>query len=246
MKRLAASLTVAAQQQRLLDRRTRGTSPRRGRLLPRGDGGVRRDADPGHLVRPRLRGRPASRASARRAATTQARRRARSRKARRGASRTAEERSPEVEKRSTKNLPRRHAPATASRRSSKLTELVDGATGSPARRRSWSRCASCTRRTAWTRRGGDRRHEQFREYRSTPPARPPAAPRAVRGRRLGPQGRRRRQRRDPCVHRAAAGARRGRPAVPPDQGGDPLGARGTICAGAATRSPGSGWCRDSG
>ena len=53
---------------------------------------------------------------------------------------------------------------------------------------------------------------------------PPA--RALRDRRHGAQGRGRRQRRDPRLHRAAPGTRRARSLVSAGQGGDGLGARG--------------------
>ena len=52
------------------------------------------------------------------------------------------------------------------------------------------------------------------------PGRPAAPAGALRGRRRGPQGGRRRQRRHPGLHRPAAGTRRARPAVPAGQGGD--------------------------
>jgi hypothetical protein len=52
--------------------------------------------------------------------------------------------------------------------------------------------------------------EQFRAYRGHPARRPAAPAGAVRDRGHGPQGRRRRQRRDPGAHRAAAGPRRTR------------------------------------
>ena len=70
-------------------------------------------------------------------------------------------------------------------------------------------------------------HEQFRAYRATLQARPPPPARAVRVRRHGSQGRRRRQRRHAGVHRSAAGTRRERSALPAGQGGDGLGARGS-------------------
>ena len=73
---------------------------------------------------------------------------------------------------------------------------------------------------------------------------PPAG--AVRDRGRGPQGRRRRQRRDPGVHRPAPGTRRPGPAVPADQGGDGIGSRALRRARAATGSTASGWCRGSG
>ena len=53
-----------------------------------------------------------------------------------------------------------------------------------------------------------------------PASRPAAPARAVRDRGRGPQGRRRRQRRDPRVHHPAARTRRAGPAFPADQGGD--------------------------
>ena len=73
---------------------------------------------------------------------------------------------------------------------------------------------------------------------------PPAG--ALRGRGPGPQGGRRRQRRDPGVHRPAPGTRRAGPAVPADQGGDGIGSRAVRAARAGTGSTASGWCRGSG
>ena len=54
---------------------------------------------------------------------------------------------------------------------------------------------------------------------------PPRARRALSIRRLRPQGRRRRERRHPLLRRPPRGSRPGRPAPPPGQGGDGVGAR---------------------
>ena len=78
---------------------------------------------------------------------------------------------------------------------------------------------------------------------ATRPA-PPA--RAVRDRRRGAQGGRGRQRRDPRVHRPAAGTRRPGPALPADQGGDRLGARGLPAEEPLPAATASGWCTGSG
>ena len=59
-----------------------------------------------------------------------------------------------------------------------------------------------------------------------PADRPPPPPRGLRARRRGSQGRGRRQCRDPGLDPPAPGSRRGRPAVPPGQGGRSLGPRG--------------------
>ena len=61
--------------------------------------------------------------------------------------------------------------------------------------------------------------------RPDPAARPPSAARALRARRRGAQGGRRRERRDPSLHRAVRGQGRAGPPVPPAQGGDHLGPR---------------------
>ena len=77
-------------------------------------------------------------------------------------------------------------------------------------------------------------------------ARPARAARAVRAGRLRAQGRRRRQRRHARLDRAAARPRRPGPAVPADEGGRGLGARGVPRRRASSRttasasSPGSG------
>ena len=65
-------------------------------------------------------------------------------------------------------------------------------------------------------------------------------------RRRGPQGGRRRQRRDPRVDRAAPGPGRTGPAVPAGQGGDRLGAGGPPAQEPVPAAPASGWCRASG
>ena len=71
--------------------------------------------------------------------------------------------------------------------------------------------------------------------------RPPPPAREVRAGRRGAQGGRRRQRRHAGLHRAAAGARRGGPAVPAGQGGDADRCSRTTCRRAAT-SRAHGWC----
>ena len=68
--------------------------------------------------------------------------------------------------------------------------------------------------------------EQFRALPSHAAGRPAPPAREVPHRRRGAQGGRRRERRHARVHRPAAGTRRAGPAVPPGQGGDRLGARG--------------------
>ncbi len=72
-------------------------------------------------------------------------------------------------------------------------------------------------------RGSPRRHVQrLPGHDAREPAR---VPRALPLRRCRPQGGRRRQRRDALLHARARGARRERPADPPGQGGDRVGAR---------------------
>ena len=74
--------------------------------------------------------------------------------------------------------------------------------------------------------------------------RPPPAPRTVRAGRRRPQGRRRRERRHPRVHRLAARSGSGRSVVPPSQGSDQVGPRGSpaeepVQAARRTRRAGS-------
>ena len=97
-------------QQRLHEGRRARRDPRLGEGLPRGDGGVRADADDGHLVRPPVRGRADGR--------DQGDRRVRG-------GQDAEEGAKKGEK-AAKKTARRRTPATACRRLSKLAELVDG------------------------------------------------------------------------------------------------------------------------
>ena len=73
-----------------------------------------------------------------------------------------------------------------------------------------------------------------------------SAARALRGDRHGPQGRRRRKRRNSSLHRVAPGPRPRRSAVPAGQGGLGVGARGPPARRAGTTSPASGWFRVSG
>ena len=121
----------------------------------------------------------------------------------------------------------RRTPGTACRRCPSSAELVDG------RYRIVSQppVVVPARELAADLRPGGRRAGERRSTTSSgstghPAARPPAPAGTVRDRRHGPQGRRRRQRRHPGVHRAAAGPRRARPAVPAGEGGDPVGAGG--------------------
>ena len=79
-----------------------------------------------------------------------------------------------------------------------------------------------------------------------PAARPAPPARAVRDRGRGAQGRRRRQRRDPRVHRPAAGPRRGRTRFSCRSRRLPPRCSRPTCPRAATGSTGSGWWRDSG
>ena len=69
--------------------------------------------------------------------------------------------------------------------------------------------------------------DQFRRVPRDPAGRPATPAGTLRDHRHGPQGRRRRQRRHPGVHRAAAGQRRAGPAVPASEGGNPIGAGGS-------------------
>ena len=149
-----------------------------------------------------------------------------------------------------RRLPRRRIPATACRRCRSWASWSTASTGSSASRRSSSRRATWPPPTACPpTRSSTAIHEQFRAYRATlqDDRRRPAG--AVRDRGHGPQGRRRRQRRHPGVHRSAPGARRARPAVPAGQGGHSLGAGGPPAqepVPAARRAGGAGAADDAG
>ena len=56
VKRMAASFTIAARNNAFTKEETRDVDTHRGSGLPRGDGRVRADGHPGHLVRPSVRG----------------------------------------------------------------------------------------------------------------------------------------------------------------------------------------------
>ena len=78
------------------------------------------------------------------------------------------------------------------------------------------------------------------------PRRSTPAAGAVRVGRHGPQGRGRRQCRHAGVHRPVAGSRRAGPLVPAGQGSDARRSSRITSRRAATSSPASAWCRDSG
>ena len=142
---------------------------------------------------------------------------------------------------------RRRTPATACRRCPSSASWSMASTGSSASRRSSSRRATWPPPTGCPRtRSATVLHEQFRAYRATlQDDRRHLLERfevVDVARKVG----RRRQRRDPGVHRPAPGTRRAGPAVPADQGGDSLGARalrGQEPVPAARRAR---WCRGSG
>ena len=203
-------------QQRLQQGRRARRHTRLGERLPRGDGRVRRDVHDGGLVRPSVRGdadggdrelreceQGKSKKKARTAKTT-----------RRGEG--------GEEGRQEGPHARQHAGAVEARR---------------ARRRPLPDRQPAAHRRPGARPGRDVRHlrraVRARDPRAVPrlpgdvAGRPPSPAREVRDHRHGAQGRRRGQRRHARVHRLAPGARPERSTVPPGQGGDGLGARGS-------------------
>ena len=218
--------------------------------LPGGDGRVRPDGHDGHLVRLPGRGRAqgldpycggrdgqAGEGEEAGQAGGQDRRRRRSRRRRRRRRRRSGRR----------RRPRRRTPATACRR---CPSSASWSTGSY---RIVSQPPVVVPFRDWTatyglpadevEQGDPRAVPRLPGHPAGRPA-PPAGALPIRGR--GPQGRRRRQRRDPGVHRLAPGTRRAGPAVPAGQGGDRVGAGALPAARAATSSTASGWCRGSG
>ena len=134
---------------------------------------------------------------------------------------------------------RRRAPATACRRCPSSASWSTASTGSSASRRSSSRCATSAPPTACPpTRSSTIDPRPVPRLPGHAAGRPAAPAGAVRDRRRGPQGRRRRQRRHPGVHRAAAGPRRAGPAVPAGQGGDARRCWRTTCPKSRYRKPG--------
>ena len=129
--------------------------------------------------------------------------------------------------------------ATACRHCPSSPSWSTASTGSSASRRSWCplRDLGATYGMSADETGADHPRPVPRLPRHAA-GRPAAPAGAVRGRRRGPQGRRRRQRRHPGVHRPAAGPRRARPAVPAGQGGHARRCWRTTCRRAAYEQPG--------
>ena len=199
VKRLVASFAVAGRD-RGFDAKPRGQDQHRGLArVPRSDGGLRRDAEPGHLVR-------AASTSSELVASFAAR----------------------GQRRAERSGWRRNLAKTRTKDSlqafDKLTEIVDGepriverpAADRPDRR---ARSGDRRRRAARQRSAADPRLPAHARRR------PPQAARAVPATSTRAQGRRRRQRRHARVDRADARPRRRGPAVPAGQGGAGLGAR---------------------
>ena len=218
VKRLAASFTIAARNNGFTKARRARGDPGVGGGLPGGDGRVRRDGHDGHLVRAPVRGRrPRPRAPRRQAADA----------ARSARKKQAPRRPSGTETDAPQGRQRRPARATACRRCPSSPSWSTASTGSSASHRSCpgarpARPPTAFPVTTWR----TLLRKQFRAYRATLQRRSASPARTVPGRRHGPQGRRRRQRRHPGLHRPAPGSRRARPALPAGQGGNLLGAGG--------------------
>ena len=202
VKRLAASLEVAGRDRGFADADRDAIVRACSRALPDRDGRVRRQAQPRRLVRPHSTSTtsPATRADRLAQGAEASRRRA---------------------------SPRR-APATACRRWRSSPTMVDGAAAHH-RRPAADRCpmrrsAAAATRPRPSRTGSDARLREYRRTLQTDRAAPARAATGFVDAR--PQGGGRGQRRDARLDRAAARPRRRRPAVPADQGGAALGARG--------------------
>ena len=222
LKRLAASFVLASRNNG--SRRRRGPRDRPGRrtLLPRAHDGLRRDARARRVVLAHRRRRPArdgARRRRRQAAPRASQGRGQIR--REGLRQGARPRQPAGGRQAHRGR-RRHA---AHRRPAAAHHAPRGA------------------------RRVEASYRLFDAVPGDPRRRPPRAPRALRGRRRGPQGGRRGQRRHALPHRPAARPRQRRSPVPAGQGGRAVGARALsrAAAGSATTatasSPASASCR---
>ena len=244
VKRMAASFTIAARNNGFTAEQCSGGDAGLGAGLPGGDGRVRPDGHDGALVRPHVRGRPEGGAGPSWRSQAQAAEPARA-KDREGQGRQGQgegqgkgdKSGKEPSSRPRTNGPcsrrrrrpcARRTPGTACRPCPSSASWSTAGTGSSASRRSWCRCGTSTGHVRHVPRRTSRRcvRDAVPGVPGDPGGRPPAPAGEVRVRRRGPQGGRRRQRRHPGVHRAAAGPRRAGPAVPAGQGGDPVGAGG--------------------
>ena len=237
VKRMAASFTIAARNNGLTAAEGRSVTGASVRAYREAMARVRRDADHGPVVRAPVRGRPAGRDRAgsrpRPARARRTARRARTERPRTGrppttvvGTRQADAELARAAKQCDKTLRKAHT-RDSLQALSKLGELVDGRYRIVSQPPVVIPARDLAAAYGMTE-DADRDHGA-RPVPGLPgdPAGRPAAPAgAVRDRRHGPQGRRRRQRRHPGVHRAAAGPRRAGPVVPAGEGGDPVGAGG--------------------
>ena len=141
----------------------------------------------------------------------------------------------------------RRTPATACRRCPSSPSWSTASTGSSASRRSWSRLRDLAATYGLSPDEVDADDPRAVPRLPRHPAGRPAAPAgAVRDRRRGPQGRRRRQRRHPGVHRPAPGARRRRTRCSCRSRRPQPRCWRTTCPRAGTGSTASASCRGSG
>ena len=202
VKRLAASVVIAARSNGFTPAEARTASLASVRALSRADGDVLRDAPARHLVRPDDRGR--HRGIAARAREGQDRR----------AKGSAEKDGAGAPRAPLRQGPRQGPDEGESARSPRSSTASGG--------------SSTIRRSSPTSRspgGAAGARKDVQRLPGDAGREPPRARRALSIRRLRAQGRRRRERRHPLLHRPPRRPRRGRCAAPPGEGGDRVGAR---------------------